>query len=218
MNLNKVILAASLAGFAAAASANTYTSPGGAIPDAVGTVPGSLVVTFNVTEAGSLAALDLTLTGLTHTWAGDLIITLTSPGGTVADIMRRATVSTAPTSLVGDSSDFNGTYRFIDSGGDLAAALALGTSLFVVPGGDYQASTRIAGTTANSPVLLNSVFAGTSLLGTWTLAVSDNAGADTGAFTSASLNVTAVPEASTWLMMGLGLAGLAAVRRRHTKA
>jgi subtilisin-like proprotein convertase family protein len=211
MILRKTLLAAALLGLVTAASAGAYTSPGGAIPD---NLPGNpLLVTFNVIDVGPLASVDLTLTNLTHTWAGDLIVTLMAPNGTFADIMRRPTTAAAPTSTVGDSTNFGGTYRFIDGGADLGAALTIGSTA-VVPGGDYGASSRIVGSTANFGVMLNTAFANTPLLGTWTLALSDNAGADFGALGSATLNVTAVPEASTLAMFGLGLAGIAALRRR----
>jgi len=44
--------------------------------------------------------------------------------------------------------------------------------------------------------------------------VSGNASSDSGSLGSATLTVSAVPEASTLLMFGLGLAGVAALRRR----
>lgn len=201
MMLRKFIALGALAGLSAAASAGVYTSPGGSIPD---NAPGSpLVVSFNVTESGPLASLDVTLTDLTHTWAGDLVATLTAPDGTFAALMSR------PGQVggigFGDSSDFGGTYRFIDGGADLVAGLAAGGGTFVLPSGDYQAT-----------VLLNNAFANTPLLGTWTLSISDNALGDLGALGSASLNVTAVPEASTFAMFGLGLLGVAALRRRQS--
>jgi len=192
---------------ASAASAESVTSAGGSIPDNLPLAP--LVVTFNVVDSGSVASVDLTLTGLTHTWAGDLIATLTAPGGAVADIMRRPEDDT-PTSTVGDSSNFGGNYRFIDSGGSLATALN-GTAN--VPSGDYQASSRAAlATDPNTPVVLNTVFGGVASAGTWTLRVSDNAGADVGGLNSATLNVV-IPEPTS---LGLiGAAGLGLLRRRR---
>lgn len=198
MMLRKFIALGALASLSAAASAGVYTSPGGSILDNAPDSP--LVVSFNVTEAGPLASLDVTLTGLTHTWAGDLIATLTAPDGTFANLMSRPGTGT-----FGDSTDFGGDYRFIDGGADLVAGLTALPGTAVLPGGDYQAT-----------VLLNDAFASTSMLGTWTLAISDNALGDVGALGSASLSVTAVPEASTFAMFGLGLLGVAALRRRQS--
>lgn len=197
-------------GLISSANAGTYTEPGGPIPDNAPANP--LVVSFNVIDPGSVVSVDLTLSGLVHTWAGDIIATLEAPGGTTADIMRRPTEPTAPTSGVGDSSNFGGTYRFIDGGADLGVALAGGASAFVVPSGDYAASTRNVGVTANTPVVLNTTFGGLTAAGVWTLRISDNASLDTGALNSATLNVV-VPEPTT-----LGLAGIASLgllRRRR---
>jgi subtilisin-like proprotein convertase family protein len=208
-----VFLGAALVGLSTAASAGMYTSPGGTILDNQPANP--LVVSFEVTESGPLASVDITLTGLVHTWAGDLIATLTAPGGTVADLMRRPTTAGTPLSTFGDSSNFNGTYRFIDGGADLGVELNLGLSAYVVRSGDYQASTRTVGVTANTPVFLNTVFAGTEIFGTWVLRISDNAAGDLGSLGSATLNVTPVPEPGTYLMFGAGLLGLLAWRRRR---
>jgi subtilisin-like proprotein convertase family protein len=211
--LRQLALATSLAGLTAAASAATYTSPGGLIPDGSPATP--LIVTFDVTETGPLQSVDLTLTGLIHSWAGDLVVTLSAPDGTMAYIMRRPTTPDLPNSSLGDSSNFNGNYRFIDSGNDLGVALAGGGISYIVPSGSYQASTRELFVTANQPVLLNATFAGTPVFGVWTLSLSDWASSDVGALSSATLNVSAVPETSTVVLMGLGLIGIAALRRRR---
>lgn len=214
--LRKTAIAGAGLMLAAAASAGSYTSTGGAIPDNAPLTP--LIVTFAVTESGPLAALDLTLTGLTHTWIGDLIVTLTSPNATAVDILRRTTqTSNLATSLTGSSANFAGNYRFIDTGANISTTLGSNTSTFNLPSGDYMASSRTVGTTSSAPLSLNTLFAGTPLLGNWVLTISDNASLDTGALVSATLNVSAVPEASTFLMFGLGLVGIVALRRRGSK-
>lgn len=210
-----VLGAAAVAAVAhSSARAAMYTTAGGPIPD---NLPGSpLLIPFVVTDVGSVAHVDLTLTGLTHTWAGDIIATLSGPGGVpVADIMRRPEDDTPPFSSVGDSSNFGGDYLFTDTGGALDVALGGGTSAFVVPSNTapgFQASTRTSTTTGNVPVLLDGVFGGTSATGVWTLSISDNASLDTGSLVSATLNVVVVPEPATFGLCGVAMAGLLARR------
>lgn len=206
--ITSILAVAGLAIVAPAAFGSAFTMTGGPIPDNQPANP--LVITFNVTDTGPVTGLDLTLTNLAHTWAGDLIVTLTAPGGTVADIMRRTT--TVATSTVGDSTNFNGNYRFIDSGANLATALnALGDAANLASG-DYAASTRTAVPgAASTNVSLNTIFNGVSAFGTWTLRISDNAALDTGTLGSATLNIIPAPGAVALA----GIAGLAGIRRRR---
>jgi subtilisin-like proprotein convertase family protein len=197
------------------AAAGTYTSPGGAIPD---NQPGNpLVITFNVTDVGSPTHVDLTMTGLTHSWAGDIIATLSGPGDVVsADIMRRLGATTS--SGVGDSTNFGGNYRFIDTGVDPVPPLVALPDTGVLPSGDYWATTLGTSTASGNKVTLDAVFAGVgNAVGTWTLRISDNAGLDTGSLTSATLNVVTggqTPEPTTIGVIGLVGAGLLVKRRR----
>jgi hypothetical protein len=197
------------------ASAGTYTSPGGLIPD---NQPGNpLVITFNVTDVGLVQHVDLTLTGFNHTWVGDMIATLSGPGDVVsADIMRRMGATTS--SGVGDSANFAGTYRFIDSGVDPVPIVAAQTATtFNLPSGDYWATTLGTVTNAGNKVTLNSVFATTLAPGTWTLRISDNAALDSGSFASATLNVVTIPEPVSAGVVGLIGAGLLIRRRRSRR-
>jgi subtilisin-like proprotein convertase family protein len=194
------------------AQASTYTSPGGAILDPVGGVSPPLVITFAVTDTAPVTHVDLTLTGLTHSWAGDLIATLQAPGGASADIMRRLGASTS--SGLGDSSDFGGTYRFIDSGVDPVPALVALPATSALPSGDYWATTLGTNSTSGNKVTLDTVFGGVAPLGTWTLTITDNAGGDTGALQSATLNIVNVPEPATLGAVGLVCSGLLLRRRR----
>jgi subtilisin-like proprotein convertase family protein len=210
MTQAKLLIASAALLATAGASAGTSTASGGPIPDFPLISP--LTLNFSVTETGPLAMVDLTLTGLAHTWAGDLLITLASPNGTVASIMRRPQANNGdPALTVGDDTWFGGSYRFIDSGASLGVALA-GPIGSVAPSGDYQASIRtVPG--FNVPVLLNATFANTSVFGTWTLQVFDLGGGGTGSLGSASLNVSVVPEPGTYALMMLGLVGLTAAAR-----
>ena len=204
---SSVVVLAISALTASFASAALYTTVGGAIPD--NAPAGPLVLSFVVTDPGAVANVNLTLTGLTHTWAGDIIATLKGPGGAPSASIMTRPGSTTPTG-VGDSTNFGGTYRFIDSGADMNAALALLPDAGVLAGGDYKAS---FGTVSPiQTVSLNTIFGGVTAAGTWTLSISDNAAADTGALGSATLSIT-VPEPAT--LSAIAGLSLAALRRRR---
>ena len=89
------------------------TGPGGPIPDGTGTlpntIPGTLTSTIAV-PAGSVISVNnvsITMgTGLgatgAHTWVGDLVATLTSPGGDNVHLFAR-TGTTTSTDIMGSS-------------------------------------------------------------------------------------------------------------------
>ena len=190
------------------ALATSYTVPGGAILDNT-----SLSLTFPVVDPGNVVSIDLTMTNLTHSWAGDLIATLQAPDGTVADIMRRPGATSS--SGLGDSSNFGGTYKFIDSGADPIPPLVALDTNGVLASGNYWATTLGTVTNAGNKVNLNLTFGGHGAAGLWTLTISDNAGGDTGSIESATLNVNAgVPEPATVSVLGLAGFGLLVRRRR----
>ena len=98
---------------------------------------------------------------ITHTFTGDLILTLTSPGGTSVILSNRNG---------GSGEDYTSTV-FDDDG---ATPISSGSAPF---------------TGTFSPDNPLSAFNGESALGNWTLNVSDNAGIDTGTIDSWSLEV-----------------------------
>lgn len=102
---------AAVAMFAATANAQFLgTANVGAIPDNNTTGVSS---TINVPGTFGITGIAVTLNNASHTWVGDLIITVTAPNGATANIMRRTGSFT--TTGVGDSSNLlNGTYRFTD--------------------------------------------------------------------------------------------------------
>ena len=113
--------------------------------------------------------LDLN-TDITHTFAGDLEITLTSPAGTTAVIT---------TDNGGGSDDvFSGTL-WDDQAND--------------PATDHTYTNLVTATPLTVEETL-SVFIGEDPNGTWTLSVFDDAGGDTGDLNSWSLDVTTLPE------------------------
>jgi len=216
MKTQVLLSAAAVAMISASASAQVFNgTPHGAIPDNVPAgISQSIVIAANPNTVQSI----IVSTTMAHTWAGDIIMTLSHNDGfnTVsADIMRR--VGSTTVAGVGDSSNLGGTYRWGDSfAGSFPTAAGLVGDAVAVPAGDYRAFTNIftapIGTT-NPAVALNSIFGGRSYNGTWTLTVSDNAGLDTGNISAWSIELAAVPAPGALAL--LGLAGLAGTRRRR---
>jgi subtilisin-like proprotein convertase family protein len=138
-----------------------------AIPD---NTPAGITSAIVVAGAGAyLCDLNLT-TFITHTFPGDLDITLTSPAGTVV---------TLSTDNGGSSDDaFNGTVWDVDAGDTNA------------PGGVNDV-TYAAGVveTPVAPEESFAAFTGENPNGTWTLAIVDDAGGDVGTLTNWSISV-----------------------------
>lgn len=183
---------------------------GFSIPDNVAAgVNSTITFTENETITGNVV---VTLSGLTHTWIGDLTATLIAPDLTSHNLFFRVG---RVTTGAGDSSDLGGDYTFSDVAlGDLWAVATLpanGTS-FVIPGGSYRT------TTADSAAFttMDTVFTGKNTNGTWTLNMSDRAAADTGGITGWSLSMSAVPEPSSLTLIAMAGLAFAAKRRRKS--
>jgi subtilisin-like proprotein convertase family protein len=116
--------------------------------------------------------------GLTHTWVGDLVITI-SNGAITRTIMSR--VGDSVGGGLGDSSNLSGNYLFLDTGGDFWAAAAAVDGSTNVPTGNYRA------TGALNAVVNLADFNGQPLDGTWTAFATDNASGDLGSFTAFSI-------------------------------
>ena len=196
-------------GLAMATAANaglTYNGGGGEIPDFSGE-PGIFTSEIVVGDSVELADITVTLNGLNHTWAGDLIISISHSGGASSDLVHR--VGRVGGTGFGDSSDYAGDYSFNDGfGDDLWAAAAGAGGGDPIPGGDYFAT----GEGSDAQISLLSVFGGIDISGTRTLTISDNAGGDTGSLGGWTLDVVPVPAPAAIAV--LGLAGLAPRRRR----
>ncbi|HTF90738.1 MAG TPA: proprotein convertase P-domain-containing protein [Planctomycetota bacterium] len=133
-----------------------------AIPD-VSTIADAVVISGLGTQVFDV---DLTL-AITHTYAADLDITLTSPAGTIANV----------TMDNGGANDnvFNGTLFDDQSINDLLT---------------YPFTNGIAAPDLRPLQSFNNTFRGENPNGTWTLTVTDDAGIDTGTLNSWSLSVT----------------------------
>ncbi len=197
---------------ASGAMADVFNGTGGPLADNNGSVNGVTTFSLNVANAGVVGAFNgITFTTLSHTWVGDLQITLTLPDATTVSIVDRIGVVG---SGFGDSSNFLGNYTFADGGADIWAIATIpgnGTS-FNIPSGTYAATGAGSGAAIN----LNALLAGKSVTGLWTVTVTDFAGGDTGSLGSWSINVGIVPApgAIALLMPLCGLAGGVGRRRR----
>lgn len=141
-----------------------------------------------------------------HTWLGDLTATLTAPDGiTNVQLFRRP-----GTTALGSTGDWLiGTYTFVLSGG-----VAFPQAGNTVPGSSYNITSN-PGSAQQVPLPdpdTYSVFTGMNLNGTWTLNISDNATGDTGSISGWSMNITSVPEPSTFALLGMMAAGALGVR------
>lgn len=183
-----------IAGLAGTAAAQSFSGSGFAIPDSSFAGPGSASSSI-VTTGGTVQGLTVTLSGLNHTWAGDLIISL-SNGSSSIDLINRPGF---PALSFGYSWDLDGTYTFDDAAGQSFEGFGNPGSGSILPSGSY------------APEGALSSFNGGSFAGTWTLSISDNAGGDTGSFNG--WTITNVPAPSAVALLGLG--GVVAGRRRR---
>ena len=148
------------------------TGPGIAIPDAT---PAGVTSTLTIAEDISIYDIRVVVNA-THTWVGDVKISLTSPGGTTVDLLDQPGV---PATTFGCSID-NIAALFGDG---FAANEAVCPAASPWPG----AAPEIAPSTPLA------AFAGESTVGDWVLTISDNAAGDTGSLDSWSLQVAETP-------------------------
>jgi Proprotein convertase P-domain/Subtilase family len=123
---------------------------------------------FSFDGSSCTSAIGATTVGLDHSWVGDLVITLTSPQGTVVTLMNQ------PGGPLNSGNNFCNT--LLDDG---ATALI---QAITIAGNPYTGSFRPA-----SPL---AAFNGQNGNGTWTLTVSDVAALDGGAVRAFSLAFT----------------------------
>lgn len=209
MRLGLTVTVALSLSLASVASANIYGGPGGAIPDAPANgTPGVATFLITVGDAGQVGSFNgLTLSGLAHTFLGDLTATLTAPDGTVVTIFDRVG-KTSPDSGFGDSSNFLGTYVFKDGGAGLWAAAAAVNGATVVANGNYSASAALTG----AAISLQAALAGHSVTGDWKLTIADYGVGESGTLGNWQLDFSVVPAPGVLATLALGVLG---ARRRR---
>ena len=137
-----------------------------AIPDGSGSAgsggPASVNIVVPAAYEGTVTDMNFSLL-IEHTFVGDLIVTLESPGGVVVTLMDRPG---SPASVYGCSNDNVDTTFDQSSGVDVETECDAGPP-------------AIGGPSVNPTDNLN-LFNGQTIAGTWILTVTDNAGNDTG--------------------------------------
>lgn len=198
MKIATLLLTAGLAGVASG-QVFTYNGTGGSIPDNGGNA-NPLSRSITISDSYAIADLNLNLNGMTHTFVGDLIVSL-SNGSTSVNLVNRPGVPEF--SSFGWAYNLNGNYTFDDSASVTWDNVNNGVqdTAFNIASGSYLGENALA------------AFNGGSVGGTWTLTISDNAGIDIGALSSWSLTVRAVPAPAGFALLGLG--GLIVARRRR---
>jgi len=214
-----ILLALSTIGSASAATI-TQIGAGGAIPE-FGS--GAAIFDINIGTGGLITDVSVRL-DLTHTRVGNLRVTLTNVNSAVSQFLFYRLGATGGAGA-GDNSNFGGgSYIFNDAftGNLLTAAVAANGTNAIVAAGNYFAA-GIDGVKVN----LLDIFGGLDAQGTWRLTIEDLRDNDIGSLGQWELTLVtgsappppppppAVPEPSTYILFGLGLGGLATLRRRR---
>lgn len=195
------------------------TGSGGTTTGSAGVYP----ITFTVSGFGANTVSDVNIslnwsTGTVntdtggHSFADDIDMLLVNPAGVAVLFLSDA----------GGSSNWGGVYTFDD---EAAAAITdsnptgLTTNDFIT-NGSYKVSSYSTGDVFLSPApagpwgALLSDFDGGLADGTWNLYIMDDVSGDIGMLVDASLEIEAVPEPATMILLGAGAAAIAARRRK----
>ncbi|MGD1916224.1 MAG: hypothetical protein ACFCBV_08575 [Phycisphaerales bacterium] len=153
-----------------------------------------IVLLDSTFDLPAIQSIDMVSIDIAHSWAADIELILTSPGGDIFTI----TDDNGSGVLLGDGGSLLagvGVYDFVSAAGNGSwADFGFGDS---APAGTYDADSWTDGPFA---------------AGTWSIFLADDAGGDDGAVGSIRVDYTIPAPASAAL---LGLGGLAAARRRR---
>ncbi|VAW42104.1 hypothetical protein MNBD_GAMMA01-2247 [hydrothermal vent metagenome] len=181
--MKKILILALMVTMAPAVFAQTFTYTGA--PDAFidNDLASPLCTDVAIAAATTVSSANFVSVdfAITHTWLGDLDMTLTSPAATVVALRDRAAINGAG---FGDDSNLDAatSLSFFDTSVNLVADMgaACGNAAIVgvdpaCPETDYAPSSPLA------------AFNGESAAGNWTLCVGDGAAGDLGTLTSWSI-------------------------------
>ncbi|MBX2928195.1 MAG: lamin tail domain-containing protein [Saprospiraceae bacterium] len=148
---------------------------------------GSISSTINVAATANITELKCVTVNMTHTFTGDLAVTLTHVNsGTAVQLFRRVN---AVGSGFGENSNLDGSYTFCATGASFAdAGLALSTSE-IIPPGVYAQSSASGQTVPPENFNTYANFTGLNVNGDWTLQIADYAIADIGTLRDWSFEV-----------------------------
>jgi hypothetical protein len=182
--------AAALAVTVSASAQYSVSGPGGAIPDATttgnaGTVlPGSFAE-FTLTTPVPATALNIRrvkLTGLTHTWPGDLQFVLVEPGGAAHNLVSRLGITSPTATCCGFSCDVAADWTISETDPGTPWPASCSTAFTLVTGTYPQYfGAWVSGSAGVSNTLMSAIPAAPGL---WKLRIYDGAGGDVGALTS----------------------------------
>jgi hypothetical protein len=213
------------------ASTVTYSGPQGVIVDADSNGPGVVTSDIVIASMDTICSsafqgcgdntnnVTVSIQGLQHPFAGDLIATLTDVTPSISrDIFNRILKISPDPNDLGCQCQFGDTYFFGDqsatySGDIWANAAGKGAAESIDPGFYWTTS---AG--SSSPASFSAAFNGLPAGGTWRLTISDNSPdspADSGSFSGWTLSLNVAPEPSFAIPLGLALLGLVFFGRRR---